>query len=142
MTNVGSITITMGDLQKVRPDVETYLIGDQADFSNQIAMANAQEHRNIAAQLRLEYPEYNEAEIIGLIDKVKDSEIEQTLYHRRIFMTLMEIFSSNNALEEAEYYRHRVEAIPLRYYIDHNEDDTEDLGETRNLPAERITFGR
>ncbi len=140
--NVGNIGLTTEDLKKVRPDIGVYLIDGQTDFSNQIAMANAQEHRNIAAQLRLEYPEYSETEIIALIDKVKDSDIEQTLYHRRIFMTLMEIFSSNNALEEAEYYRRRVDAIPLRYYIDHDDDDTEDSGESRNLPSERITFGR
>jgi hypothetical protein len=142
--NVGNITITTEDLKKVRPDLAIYLnvFEGQTDFANQISLANAQEYRNIASQLRREYPTYTEAEINNLIELIKDNTVEQALYQRRVFMTLVEIFSGNNALDEAEYYQKRVDAIPLHYYIDQNNDDVVGVDESRNIPNKRITFGR
>lgn len=140
--NPGNITITTSDLQKVRPDIALYLFEGQTDFANQISLADAQEYRNIASQLRREYPTYTEAEINDLMELIKDSTVEQALYQRRVFMTLVEIFSGNNALDEAEYYRKRADAIPLHYYIDQNDDDVAGIDESRNIPSKRITFGR
>lgn len=140
--NVGNISLTTEDLGKVQKNIEIYLYEGQTDFSDQIALADAEEYRNVSKQLRLEYPAYTEAEIAALIDKIKDHPVELCLYHRRIFLTLAEIFSGNDKLDEADYYRHRAYEIPLRYYIDQNDDNVQGIDETRSIETKRITFGR
>ncbi len=140
--NVGNISLATADLKKIRKDVEIYLFEDQTDFSDQIAFANTEEYRNVSKQLRLEYPGYTESEIEALISKIKDHPVELCLYHRRIFLTLAEIFSGNDKLDEADYYRHRAYEIPLRYYIDQNDDNVQGIDETRSIETRRITFGR
>ncbi|MDZ7795529.1 MAG: hypothetical protein U5N56_00085 [Candidatus Marinimicrobia bacterium] len=141
-TNVGNIAISTNDLKKVRPDIEVYLFEGQTDFSDQVESANREEYRNISKQLRLEYPEYTEAEIGDLIAKIKDHNVEKTLYDRRVLLTLAHIFNVNMKLAESEYYRQRAYDIPMRYYIDQNEDDVQAPDETRDLETKEITFGR
>ena len=143
-TNVGNILITTDDLKKVRPDIEDYLfeVEGQTDFSDQVESANREEYRNISKQLRLEYPEYTEAEIGELIAKIKDHDVEKTLYDRRVLLALAHIFNVNMQLPESDYYRQRAYDIPMRYYIDHNDDDVQATDETRDLEPKAITFGR
>lgn len=140
--NPGSIVVVTGDLQKLRPDITDYLFTDQEDYSDQIAMANREELRNISKQLRLEYPEHTEAEIGDLISKIKDHPVETPLKDRRVYLTLANIFGVNNLLDEAAYFRDLAKAIPLRYYIDANDDNVQGSDETRELDKHRITFGR
>ena len=140
--NPGNIEITTADLKRVRPDIELFLFEGQTDFSNQINAANNEEYRNVSKQLRLEYPEYTEAEIGELIAKVKDHPVEETLKDRRIYLTLAWIFSGNDRYEESDHYRKLADKTPIRYFIDSNDDGVQGTDETRNLESRRITFGR
>lgn len=140
--NIGNVVIALADLKMIRPDIENLLFEGQTDFSNQIESANREEYRNISKQLRLEYPEYTEDEISELISKVKDHPVEKPLYDRRVLLTIAEIFAGSQMLEESSYFRQRAYSIPLRYYIDSNDDDIQGTDETRNLEPKAITFGR
>lgn len=142
LINIGNVTITTDDLKKIRPDIENYLFADQNDFSDQIAAANKLEYRNIAKQLRFDYPTYSEAEIFDLIGKIKDHPQEESLKDRRVLFTLAEIFSGNNYLDEYDHYQKKASNIPIRYYIDHDDDGVQDTDETRSTESRRITFGR
>lgn len=141
-TNVGNIAITTLELKKIRPDIEDYLFEGQSDFSDQVESADREEYRNISKQLRLEYPENTEAEIGTLISKIKDHTVEKTLHDRRVFLTLAAIFGVNTMLPESDYYRQRAYEIPLRYFIDSNDDDIQGEDETRDIESRKITFGR
>jgi hypothetical protein len=134
--------LTTADLKKVRPDIELFLFEGQSDFSNQIEAANREEYRNVSKQLRLEYPEYTEAEIEDLIVKVKDHPVEETLKDRRVYIALSLIFSASDRYEESEHYRKLAEKTPIRYFIDSDDNGVQGTDETRNLEFRRITFGR
>jgi hypothetical protein len=140
--NVGNIVLTTPDLKKVRPDIDIFLFEGQDDFSNQIEAANREEYRNVSKQLRLEYPDYTEAEITSLIAKVKDHPVEETLKDRRVYITLALIFSGNDRYDESDHYRMLAEKTPIRYFIDSNDDGVQGTDETRNLESKKITFGR
>ena len=140
--NPGNITIETSDLIQVRRDIENLLFDGQTDFSAEIASAHKIELRNISEQLRKEYPSYNEEQITALIAKVKDHSSETSLFDRRVLLTLSVIFDQNGQLEVADYYRHLFKNIPLRFFIDENDDGMQDQSESRNKPLHNITFGR
>lgn len=140
--NPGSLTIITADLEKVRQDITDYLFEGQEDFSAQIETANKMELRNISEQLRKEYPSYDEVQITDLISKIKDHPTEKSLFDRRVMLTLSVIFDRNGMIDEADYYRRLFYQIPLRYFIDENEDGIQDKDESRNRPGHRVTFGR
>lgn len=137
-----NLVITEADLKAKRPDIDRYMFGDDPDYSGVIAEADRDEFRRIKQKLSVQYPYYSQSELNTLTGSVKDIPDETPIHDRLVLFTLSKVFAMNDRYEEAEYYKREAREIPLKFYIDENQDGEPDLGEDSKHSRTAYRFGR
>ncbi len=130
MAILANITVADSDLSAVFPDVNDYKFSSQTDFSDIVDRVKREVYRDIRAKSGKTNTE---------MDRIKDLNTTE-IKDKIIYLSLAEIFLSNGALDLADSYRSRANAVPLNYYDDADADSTADDSEKEFRP--HVTFGR
>jgi len=126
---LANVSVVQADVEKFQPDIAQFLFSGQT-FTDVVDFVKRDLERDI--QLKGEIDDDD-------MSKVRDTS-HKYLFDRIIQEVIAEVFLQNNLLEKAGFHRKRAESIPLRYYLDLDEDSTEDKSERDSVKPK--FFGR
>lgn len=140
-----NINVYVSDLKKLVPDIETYQDEEIVSFDDIIQETKRKVYGLIKESFRADYKlsdtytiaETN-AEIDSDLEKVKDYPIEEYLKNKVMRISLADIFRMNGQYEEALIWDTEANKIPVKYYIDSDDDsivDTNEEAEAKRFPT-------
>lgn len=136
-----NISITTADLTAKRPNLSDYLDAGQEDFSDYIEEAKRSLFIRIKQVEYKNHPHYSDKELSEYLnERIYDIESTQNLKSIIVFSVISAVFRANDMIEVAESYDSIAQSTVLQYFVDEDEDTTEDLGEKRHKSG--ITFTR
>lgn len=127
------IEVTSNDIEKMLPDADSaYKFAEQVDFDDLIKEAKREVYRLVKNDYINEYDyggHLTDAEINSALENVKDLPIEQNLKDKIALRVVIKILLQNEHTENLEYIYNQEQSIPLKYYIDKDQDSVVDYTE-------------
>jgi hypothetical protein len=139
MAVLSNIVISDSVLESHKPDIATLLFEGQEDFAAFIERVKEQVYGEIKIREEQNFPGLSDAELDEVLEAVRDYANEKYLEKRIACLVVAEIFAAHGNLEQAMMWKDKAAAIPLRYFIDINEDVQAGTEERR---VQAIEFGR
>lgn len=139
MAHLSEITVATSDLIAEKGDIENYLLGSETTFAVKIIEGKRVIFEEIKRHYEAIHSGETEAEVVTALALVKDKE-EGLIKKKIVLTTIALIMRSNEMLPMFQEYNQYSKSVPLKYYIDENEDDVVDLSE--EVVSPNRTLGR
>ena len=133
MAVLANITVVQADLEIIQPDIADYIFDSQSttDLAALVEVQKREIYKQIESQT-----DYTADELL----KVKDYEEGKYIYDKLVNMTLAALFVANGDYDKAANHTAIADAIPLKFYVDGDDDD--EVSESEKESIAPVRFGR